>query len=67
MYDIHVSILESISFALKSNPSFNGLNNKEIISRMYNQREIKIGQKIEFSINLNKIHIFDKDTEKVIK
>ena len=43
------------------------LNNKEIISRMYNQREIKIGQKIEFSINLNKIHIFDKDTEKVIK
>tara|TARA_Y100000590_G_scaffold370453_1_gene432281 strand:+ start:584 stop:1681 length:1098 start_codon:yes stop_codon:yes gene_type:complete len=43
------------------------LKNKEIISRMYNPREIKIGEKINFSINLNKIHIFDIETKKVIR
>ena len=43
------------------------LKNKEIISRMYNPREIKIGEKINFSINLKKIHIFDNETKKVIK
>ena len=43
------------------------LKNKEIISRMYNPREIKIGEKISFSINLKKIHIFDSETKKVIR
>ncbi len=43
------------------------LKNREIISRMYNPREIKVGEKINFSVNLNKIHIFDKVTKKVIR
>ena len=43
------------------------LKNKEIISRMYNPREIKIGEQINFAVNLNKIHIFDNETKKIIK
>ena len=43
------------------------LKNKEIISRMYNPREIKIGEQINFAVNLNKFHIIDNETKYVIK
>ena len=49
------------------NQLFIKLKNKEIISRMYNPREIKIGEQINFAVNLNKIHIFDNETKKIIK
>jgi multiple sugar transport system ATP-binding protein len=42
------------------------LNNKEIISRMYNPRMIKVGEKIKFEIDLTKVHFFDYETEKAI-
>ncbi|MDC0194823.1 sn-glycerol-3-phosphate ABC transporter ATP-binding protein UgpC [Alphaproteobacteria bacterium] len=42
------------------------LNQKEIISRMYNPRPIKVGEKINFQIDLEKIHFFDYETEKAI-
>jgi multiple sugar transport system ATP-binding protein len=42
------------------------LNNKEIISRMYNPREIKIGEKLIFEVNLNKMHLFNYKTEEII-
>ena len=42
------------------------LNNKEIISRMYNPRLIKVGEKINFEIDIKKIHFFDHETEKAI-
>ena len=43
------------------------LQNKEIISRMYNPREVEVGENIKFSVNLNKIHFFDIETQKVLK
>ena len=42
------------------------LNDKEIISRMYNPRSIQVGEKIKFEIDLTKVHFFDHETEKVI-
>ena len=42
------------------------LNNKEIISRMYNPREIKVGEKLTFAVNLKKIHLFNHKTEEII-
>ena len=42
------------------------LNNKEIISRMYNPRLIQVGEKIKFEIDLLKVHFFDHETEKSI-
>ena len=34
---------------------------------MYNPREIKIGEQINFAVNLNKIDIFDNETKNIIK
>ena len=42
------------------------LNNKEVISRMYNPRAIEVGEKIKFEVDLKKIHLFDHETEKAI-
>ena len=42
------------------------INNKEIISRMYNPREIKIGENILFKVNLSKVHFFDYETQEII-
>ena len=42
------------------------LQNKEIISRMYNPRPINVGEKINFQIDENKIHFFDYETKKAI-
>ena len=42
------------------------LNNKEAISRMYNPRVIQVGEKIKFEVDLEKIHLFDHETEKAI-
>ena len=42
------------------------LNNKEAISRMYNPRVIQVGEKIKFEVDLEKIHLFDQETEKAI-
>ena len=42
------------------------LNNKEIISRMYNPRPVNIGENINFQIEINKIHFFNYETEKTI-
>lgn len=42
------------------------LNNKEVISRMYNPRVIQVGEKIKFEVDLEKIHLFDHETEKAI-
>ena len=42
------------------------LNNKEVISRMYNPRVIQVGEKIKFEVDLEKRHLFDHETEKAI-
>ena len=42
------------------------LNNKEIISRMYNPRLVNIGENIIFQIATNKVHFFNYETEKTI-
>lgn len=42
------------------------LNDKEVISRMYNPRVIELGEKIKFEVDLEKIHLFDHETEKAI-
>ena len=42
------------------------LNNKEIISRMYNPRLVQVGEKIKFEIDITKIHFFDHETKKAI-
>ncbi|MDC0862013.1 sn-glycerol-3-phosphate ABC transporter ATP-binding protein UgpC [Alphaproteobacteria bacterium] len=42
------------------------LNDKEVISRMYNPRVIEVGEKIKFEVDLEKIHLFDHETEKTI-
>ena len=42
------------------------INNKEIISRMYNPYEINLGQELTFQVDPNKVHFFDKETEKSI-
>ena len=42
------------------------LQNKEIISRMYNPRPINVGEKINFQIDENKIHFFNYETKKAI-
>ena len=43
---------------------FLDLNGKEIISRMYNPRPVKVGEQLSFEINLEKVHLFDSDSEK---
>ncbi len=42
------------------------LQNQEIISRMYNPRPINVGDKINFQIDVNKIHFFNYETKKSI-
>ena len=42
------------------------LNNKEIISRMYNPQPVNIGENIIFQIAINKVHFFNYETEKTI-
>jgi len=42
------------------------LNDKDVISRMYNPRVIEVGEKIKFEVDLEKIHLFDHETEKAI-
>jgi len=42
------------------------LNNIEIISRMYNPRPVNVGEKLQFQIDVNKVHFFDYETEKAI-
>ena len=42
------------------------LQNKEIISRMYNPRPINVGEKINFQIDDHKIHFFNYETKKAI-
>ena len=42
------------------------INNKEIISRMYNPYEINVGEELTFQVDPNKVHFFDKETEKAI-
>ena len=42
------------------------IKNKEIISRMYNPKDVKVGDKINFQIDSNKVHFFDAETEKTI-
>ena len=42
------------------------INDKEIISRMYNPYEINVGEELTFQVDPNKVHFFDKETEKAI-
>ena len=42
------------------------INDKEIISRMYNPYEISVGDELTFQVDPNKVHFFDKETEKAI-
>ena len=42
------------------------INNKEIISRMYNPYEVNVGDELTFQVDPNKVHFFDKETEKAI-
>ena len=42
------------------------INDKEIISRMYNPYQINVGEELTFQVDPNKVHFFDKETEKAI-
>ncbi len=42
------------------------INNKEIISRMYNPYEVNVGDELTFQVDPSKVHFFDKETEKAI-
>ncbi len=42
------------------------INDKEIISRMYNPYEINVGDELTFQVDPSKVHFFDKETEKTI-
>ena len=42
------------------------LNNKEIISRMYNPRPVNIGENLNFQIEAKKVHFFHYETKKAI-
>ena len=42
------------------------INDKEIISRMYNPYEVNVGDELTFQVDPNKVHFFDKETEKAI-
>ena len=42
------------------------INNKEIISRMYNPYEVNVGDELTFQVDPHKVHFFDKETEKAI-
>ena len=55
---------EKITPLQKSNEK--PIKNKEIISRMYNPKDVKVGDKIDFQIDPNKVHFFDAETEKAI-
>ena len=42
------------------------LNNKKVISEMYNPQLIKVENKINFDIHITNIHFFDYETKKGI-
>ena len=42
------------------------INDKEIISRMYNPYEVNVGDELNFQVDPSKVHFFDKETEKAI-
>ena len=42
------------------------INDKEIISRMYNPYEVNVGDELTFQVDPSKVHFFDKETEKTI-
>ncbi len=42
------------------------INNKEIISRMYNPYEVNVGDELTFQVDPSKVHFFDRETEKAI-
>ena len=42
------------------------INDKEIISRMYNPYEVNVGDELTFQVDPTKVHFFDKETEKAI-
>jgi len=42
------------------------INDKEIISRMYNPYEVNVGDELTFQVDPHKVHFFDKETEKAI-
>ena len=45
---------------------FISINNKEVISRMYNPYPVNVGDELQFQIDPSKVHFFDIDTEKTI-
>ena len=42
------------------------INDKEIISRMYNPYEVNVADELTFQVDPSKVHFFDKETEKAI-
>lgn len=42
------------------------LNGNQLVARVNIQKQIKAGEKLNFEFNINKLHIFDKETEKNI-
>ena len=42
------------------------INDKEIISRMYNPYEVNVGDELTFQVDPIKVHFFDKETKKAI-
>ena len=42
------------------------INDKEIISRMYNPYEVNVGDELTFQVDPSKVHFFDKETEEAI-
>ncbi len=42
------------------------INDKEIISRMYNPYAVNVGDELTFQVDPSKVHFFDKETEKAI-
>ena len=70
--DIHEDVFPSENFNDLTEPLGTGtllffkLNNREVISGMYSPQFIKVGKKINFEIDITKIHFFDHEKEKAI-
>ena len=45
---------------------FTNLGNKEVVSRMFAPEQVEAGSLLNFSLNLDRVYLFDDSTEKII-
>jgi len=45
---------------------FTNLGNKEVVSRMFAPEQVEAGSLLNFSLNLDRVYLFDDNTEKII-